>query len=488
MRLILFCLSFLLTLATFAKEKVALPFTFLNQYFEYSVNQNDEVFISGKKISFNSDFIKFTESKLQIKSDEFLKPIVWNIYFKNSAGKVIDNVKKIDLKNDYTSDVINEATVKDTTSVCLASANRYTQVIICKSIGASATNNQSQVFINGSLSQKQGRIILTQPNEKISLEIKFGSQDVIKVSTVKRQFLPSEIEKDSSKEVYDIKFYDLVDKLYSWTDSIGYEQESFIVPNDNIISVQQDFFNKDYSKKDVRMTYYKPQIPRKSISNMYAFNPFLTFSNLIGNTSSQNLNLQSKMGFGLRGYFNTEFDKKNDFLSKFAYFDFMSFNGSFKKNEYISSLNSYTINNNDSFFYNISAGLSKIYDPDFYYGPFINISKDSSIDKTAGASQIGLGSMLNLDAGVQAHYLVFERGHFQSNIFSGLSLMLPAQYSGETTTLFSPRLYLQADVGYREINTAYFFGFYYGYRQQETSSQKIKDQNFDYTFNYTVYF
>jgi len=488
MKFNLFYFLFLVTSVTFAKEKVALPFTFLNQYFEYSVSQNDEIYISGKKIVFNSDFVKFTDSKLTIKSQDFLKSVPWNVYFKNSSGKVIENIKKIDLKDDFTSEIISESVLKEASSVCLVSSNRYTQAIVCKSVSRATLNNQMQILINGNIAQKQGRIILTQPNEKIFLEIKFGQEDIIKVSTVKRVFLPSEIEKDSSKEVYDIKFYDLVDKLYSWTDSIGYEQESFIVPNDNIISVQQDFFNKDYTKKDVRMTYYKPQIPRKSINNMYALNPFLTFSNLIGNTNSQNLNLQSKMGFGLRGFLNTEFDKKNTYLSRFANFDFMSFNGSFKKNEYISSLNSYTINNNDSFFYNVSAGLSKIYDPDFYYGPFVNISKDSSIDKSASALQVGLGSMLNLDAGVQAHYLVFERGHFQSNIFSGLSLMLPAQYSGETTTLFSPKFYLQADVGYREINTAYFFGFYYGYRQQETSSQKIKDQNFDYTFNYTVYF
>ena len=488
MRINYFIITFLFLNMAFSKEKVVLPFTFLNQYFEYEVSDTKDVIISDRKIPFGTQYVQIEQSQLVIATNDFFKSSVWNVYFKDASGKVIDSLKKVNLDTDFKSDNLKKSTIINSTSVCLMSTNRYTQAIVCKSLKADANNTKPQVFINGTQTQNYGRIILTQPSERISLEIRQNAFELIKITTVKRLFLPSEIEKDSSKEMYEIKFYDLVDKTFSWSDDIAYEQESFTIPNDNLILVKQDFFNKDYSKKDIKITYYKPVIPRKSINNMFAITPYLTFSNLNGNTSSQNLNLQSKMGFGVRGFINYEFDKKNEIFDYFKYFDFMSFNGSFKKSEYISSLNSYTINNNDTFFYNLSAGLSKIVNPDFYYGPYINIAKDSTIDKTSASQQIGLGSMLNLDIGAQFHYVLYEKGKFQSHVFSGLGLMLPSQYSDESTKLFSPRFYIQSEVGYRELNSAYFIGFYYGYRQQETSSQKIKDQNFDYIINYTVYF
>jgi len=478
----------LISIQSFTKEKIALPFTFLNQYFDYSIDSQSKIKISSKSILWNSELIILKENRLLIQSNDFFKNVNWNVYFKNEKSKIIFSLKNVSIDKNFMSDVLPESALKETESICLISSNRYTQALVCKSVKAnSAVTSYPQVMINGKTSSLTGRIILTQPKEKITLDIKASAKDLIRITTQKRLFVPSEIERDSSKQIYEIKFYDLEDKLFSWSDDIGYEQESFDIQNDKILNVKQDFFNKDYTKKDIKISYYKPPIPRKNINNMYAVYPYLGFANVVGNTTNQNVNLQSSIGFGFRGYLNYEFDKKNQYLKYLSLFDFMSFTVNFKKLDYISNVNNYSINNDGSFLYQLSSGLSIVYNEDLYYGVSLNINKDHSLEKVSSASKIGIGSLLNFDLGGYAHYLIFERGHLQSNVMSGLGFILPSQYSGESTQM-GTRFYTKFDVGYREINTIYTLGFNYSYRQQETSAQKIKDQTFDYTFGYSVFF
>lgn len=496
MKIVFFYFTFFFSLAAFSNEKVALPFTFLNQYFDYAVQNDNQIMISGRNLDFGYDFVDLKNNLLIFKNNEFLDNNFWNIEIKNKNGKSIEIVKRAKISHQSQIAIKNIEILKDAVSICLSSANKYTQAVLCKAINNinhTNTNNGSYVTheptieVNGLSVQKMGRIVLTQARERVLFRIKYSNFDFVQIVTFKRLFVPSEIEKNSNQEVYDIKFYDLVDRLYSWSDIIAYDQESFVIPNDSILRVQQDFFNKDYSKKDTKITFYRPSIPLKSVNNMYTISPYLTFANLNGNTSNQNLNLQSQMGYGLRGGLNFEFDKKNKYLQYIKNFDFISINTSFEKNSFLPSINSYTINNRDTYFYNLSLGLNKIFNYDFYYGPFVNVSKDFLISKTSDTKNINLESMYNVDTGVQMRYLVFEKGPFQSNLFSGLSMLLPAQYSSETTSL-APRFFLQADVGFRNINTAYLFGFHYDYREQQTSSQKIKEQSFDYMFNYSVYY
>jgi len=473
-----------------AKEAVSLPFTFLNQHFEYSVDNTQNVVIANKDFQWSKEFIRFQDNKLLISSNNFLKTSIWNVYFKNKIDKTVLNIKGVNLDQDYKSEVLSNDLIRDTEVVCLAASNRYTQAMICKKISnqnSESTNQFPVVSINEKASTLVGSIILTHPKEKITLRISLGERDFIQVTTRKRQIIPSEIEKDSSNEMYEIKFYDLEDKLFSWKENISFDQEKFNIQNDKIISVQQDFFNKDYSKKDLKITYYKPPVPKKKINNMYQVSPFLGFGNLVGNTSNQNVNLQSELGFGVRGYYNYEFDKENRYLKSLSYFDFMSFVASFKKLQYISSINSYSINNENPFLYQLSAGLSVVYNQDLYYGFGLNINKEDSLAKDVSSQVINVSSVLNIDIGGYAHYLLYAKNKIQSHVLAGAGLLLPAQYSGESTSL-GTRFFTEFQVGYRDLNTLYSFGLNYGYRQQETSSQKIKSQTFDYTLGYAVYF
>ncbi|AZZ36327.1 hypothetical protein CIK05_05830 [Bdellovibrio sp. qaytius] len=496
MKLAVFFLSLFLPMLALA-DAPKLPFVFLNQYFEYDVSEGKVYSIGDHKIDWNDDFAQIVDGKLILKKQDILLAGLWNISMKDQANKVVFNVKEQDL-NALRTFVLPVASGTTTpiaataTTVCLSSRNLITQYLMCKSLtpvppGANDTQ-YPEVSISKIKANRYGRVILNQPKKSILFEIKVNDVESIKLTTRKRLIIPSTVKKNVARKDYQIKFVDMEWDNYSWETNVGYDQEAFRVPNDNLVTVYQDYFNKDNSNKELELTYYVPPYKRMKIMNMYSFSPFFGFSKFTGNTRTKNVQILSEMDISLRTYIMMQMPKEERWKWFTQYFHFWTASANFRAIKYVSNVNSVTIANPSGFLFNFSGSVNRAYNDRLSYAFRGAIEKNTAIDyQSTNATTVNMNSVLNKEIGVQGSLNLYDKGRFVSFLHIGYSMLLPTQVSGSPTKIGS-RTYFRSDLHYADGNKLYGVGFHYNLRQQETALQKLNDQSFDYTASYSVAF
>lgn len=517
MKLAAIFLTLFLPMAVLA-ESPKLPFVFLNQYFEYDVSEGKIFSIGSRKIDWNDDFAQIVDGKLVLKKQDILLAGLWNITLKNAKNKVVFTVKETDLNalrtfvlpasataaimttpEPMTADASGTPevaalapTVAPGTTVCLSSRNIITQYLMCKSlvpVVPSADENQlPEVTISKKKANKFGRVILNQPKKSILFSVKVNQVESIKLTTRKRLIIPSTVKKNVARKDYQIKFVDLEWDNYSWETNVGYEQEAFRVPNDHLVTVYQDYFNKDNSNKELDLVYYVPPYKRMKILNMYSFSPFFGFSRFEGNTRTKNVSILSEYDISLRTYIMMQMPKEQKWKWFTKYFHFWTASANFRSIKYVSKVNTVTIANPTGFLYNFSGSVNRAFNDRISYAFRAALEKNTAIDYTsATTSQVNMSSALNKEIGVQGSLNMYDKGRFVSFLHVGYSLLLPTDISGSTTKMGS-RTYFRTDLHYADGNKLFGVGFHYNLRDQQTAIQKLKDQSFDYTASYSVAF
>lgn len=500
-------------------EAPKLPFVFLNQYFEYDVSEGKIFSIGGHKIDWNDDFAQIVDGKLVVKKQEILLAGLWNITLKNPKNKVVFTVKDLDLNANRTFALPTSATaaimtmpepvaadasattevappaapvVAAGTTVCLSSRNIITQYLMCKSLTpvppAASETQYPEVSIAKKKANKFGRVILNQPKKSILFDVKVNQLESIKLTTRKRLIIPSTVKKNVARKDYQIKFVDMEWDNYSWETNVGYDQEAFRVPNDNLVTVYQDYFNKDHSNKELDLVYYVPPYKRMKIMNMYSFSPFFGFSRFEGNTRTKNTSILSEYDISLRTYVMMQMPKEQKWKWFTKYFHFWTASANFRSIKYVSKVNTVTINNPQGFLYNFSGSVNRAYSDRISYAFRAALEKNTAIDYTAAtSSQVNMSSVLNKEIGVQGSLNLYDKGRFVSFLHAGYSLLLPTEISGSNSKM-GTRTYFRSDLHYADGNKLWGIGFHYNLRNQETALQKLKDQSFDYTASYSVAF
>lgn len=496
MKLTAIFLSLFLPLVAQA-ETPKLPFVFLNQYMEYDVSEGKIFTIGDRKIDWNDDFAQIVDGKLLLKKQEILLAGLWNITLKDQANKVIFNIKEQDLNNLRTF-VLPVASgtampvAQTAATVCLNSRNVITQYLMCKSLVPVPPGADDLKYPEVSIAKKKvnkfGRLILNQPKKSILFEVKINDVESIKLTTRKRLIIPSTVKKNVARKDYQIKFVDMEWDNYSWETNVGYEQEAFRVPNDNLVTVYQDYFNKDNSNKELDLTYYVPPYKRMKIMNMYSFSPFFGFSKFQGNTRTKNTLILSEMDISLRTYIMMQATKEEKWKWLTQYFHFWTASANFRAIKYVSEVNSITIANPSGFLFNFSGSVNRAYNERISYALRAAIEKNTAIDyQSSAASVVNMSSVLNKEIGVQGSLNMYDRGRFVSYLHAGYSMLLPTEVSGSQTKIGS-RMYFRTDIHYADGNKLWGVGFHYNLRDQQTALQKLKDQSFDYTASYSVAF
>lgn len=518
MKLAAVFLTLFLPMAVLA-ESPKLPFVFLNQYFEYDVSEGKVFNIGGHKIDWNDDFANIVDGKLVIKKQEILLAGLWNITIKNDKNQVVFSVKEQDLNALRTFILPTSATtaimkmpepisaeasattevaaapaaptIAPGTMLCLSSRNVITQYLMCKSLapvppGANDTQYPI-VSISKKKANKYGRVILNQPKKSILFDVKVNDVESVKLTTRKRIIIPSTVKKNVARKDYQIKFVDMEWDNYSWETNVGYDQEAFRVPNDNLVMVYQDYFNKDHSNKELDLVYYVPPYKRMKILNMYSFSPFFGFSRFEGNTRTKNTSILSEYDISLRTYIMMQMPKDEKLKWFTKYFHFWTASANFRSIKYVSKVNTVTIANPEGFLYNFSGSVNRGLTERISYAFRAALEKNTAIDYASVASQVTMSSVLNKEIGVQGSLNMYDKGRFVSFLHVGYSLLLPTDISGSTSKMGS-RTYFRTDLHYADGNKLYGVGFHYNLRDQQTALQKLKDQSFDYTASYSVAF
>ena len=478
-------------------EAPKLPFVFLNQYFEYDVSEGKTFNIGGHTIEWDDDFAKIVDGKLLFKKQSILiGGTLWNIVLKDQANKTVFNLKEQDL-NALRTFVLPVASgtvtpiAETAKTVCINSRNLITQYLMCKSLtpvtGVDETK-YPEVSIGKKKANKFGRVILNQPKKSILFDVKINDVESIKLTTRKRLIIPSTVKKNVANKNYQIRFVDVEWDNYSWDTNVGYDQEAFKVPNDSLVTVYQDYFNKDNSNKELDLTYYVPPYKRMKIMNMYSFSPFFGFSKFEGNTRTKNVLILSEMDISLRTYIMKQMPKDEQYKWFTQWFHFWTASANFRAIKYVSEVNTVTIANPSGFLYNFSGSVNRAFNERISYAFRAAIEKNTAVDYLSSASSVvNMSSVLNKEIGVQGSLNMFDRGRFVSYLHAGYSMLLPTDISGSQTKIGS-RTYFRTDLHYADGNKLFGVGFHYNLRQQETSLQKLKDQSFDYTASYSVAF
>lgn len=501
-------------------DKPQLPFVFLNQYIEYDVSEGMTFSIGGHKIDWNDDFATIKDGKLLIKKQEILLTGLWNIAVKSPNNKVVFTVKDQDLNALRTFPIPPNAlatlmgkaepvapaegvsgtveaavqpevpAVAPGSTVCLSTRNKITQYLMCKSLTPMPPPAEGfpQVQIAKKKVNPYGRVILNQPKKSILFDVKINDLESIKLTTRKRLIIPSTVKKNVTRKDYQIKFIDVEMDNYSWETNVGYEQEAFKVPNDNLVTAYQDYFNKDTSNKELDLVYYVPPYKRMKILNMYSISPFFGFSRFEGNTRTKNVSILSEYDISLRTYIMKQMPKDEKWKWFTKYFHFWTASANFRSIKYVSNVNSVTVANPQGFLYNLSGSVNRAFNERISYAFRVAIEKNTAVDySSTNSSEVNMSSVLNKELGVQGSLNMYDQGRFVSFLHAGYAWLLPSDISGSQSKM-GTRAYFRTDLHYADGNKLYGVGFHYNLRNQETQLQKLKDQSFDYTASYSVAF
>lgn len=501
-------------------EKPQLPFVFLNQYIEYDVSEGKIFNIGGHKIDWNDDFATIKDGKLLIKKQEILLAGIWNITVKNPKNKVVFTVKDQDLNALRTFPMPASATaaimmvpepvttpeevsgtvaaaapqpqelvIAPGSTVCLSTRNKITQYLMCKSLTPMTDlEGYPKVEIAKKKVNPYGRLILNQPKKSVLFDVKINELESIKLTTRKRLIIPSTVKKNVARKDYQIKFIDVEMDNYSWETNVGYEQEAFKIPNDNLVTAYQDYFNKDSSNKELDLVYYVPPYKRMKILNMYSISPFFGFSRFEGNTRTKNVSILSEYDISLRTYIMKQMPKEQKYQWFAKYFHFWTASANFRSIKYVSNVNSVTVANPQGFLYNLSGSVNRAFSDRISYAIRAAIEKNTAVDYNSNNSaEVNMSSVLNKELGVQGSLNMYDRGRFVSFLHAGYAWLLPTDISGSQSKM-GTRAYFRTDLHYADGNKLYGIGFHYNLRNQETQLQKLKDQSFDYTASYSVAF
>ncbi|MCM2353176.1 MAG: hypothetical protein NDI63_06115 [Pseudobdellovibrio sp.] len=501
-------------------DKPQLPFVFLNQYIEYDVSEGKILNIGGHKIDWNDDFATIKDGKLLLKKQEILLAGIWNITVKNPKNKVVFTVKEQDLNALRTFPMPASATatlmmapepvaapeevsgtvaaallqpqelvIAPGSTVCLSTRNQITQYLMCKSLTPmTPLEGYPQVEIAKKKVNPYGRLILNQPKKSVLFDVKINELESIKLTTRKRLIIPSTVKKNVARKDYQIKFIDVEMDNYSWETNVGYEQEAFKIPNDNLVTAYQDYFNKDNSNKELDLTYYVPPYKRMKILNMYSISPFFGFSRFEGNTRTKNVSILSEYDISLRTYIMKQMPKEQKYQWFAKYFHFWTASANFRSIKYVSNVNSVTVANPQGFLYNLSGSVNRAFSDRISYAIRAAVEKNTAVDYNSNNSaEVNMSSVLNKELGVQGSLNMYDRGRFVSFLHAGYAWLLPTDISGSQSKM-GTRAYFRTDLHYADGNKLYGIGFHYNLRNQETQLQKLKDQSFDYTASYSVAF
>lgn len=258
------------------------PFVYLNQYFEYKIQNSESIKINDKVYSL-LDLIENTEN--------------------------IDGFKA-------------DLNISTEAQLCTSKTTSFTKITACKQSKEKLIVSQiEKSSINDMIVENSGQVILTDNETPVVFKAHFKDGSQFEISTIKRVVLPVKIQKESGSEDFNIVFKDTkLDQNNSWTESINFNQSYFEFKKDALLNVRQGIYFNDnvnastaYSRSFIIAEDNTPKF------NFVGIEPIFVFNELNGKSNEINATLRSNMGLGLA----FTLDKKiNDLSSYFGHAQF----------------------------------------------------------------------------------------------------------------------------------------------------------------------
>lgn len=301
------------TAATGTATASQLPFLYLNQYFQYDIKSQDEIFLAEKIFNFANFKISVSNSKAEV-GLLLLKPWIMknsSLVFRDKTNATINSTAVSKENFNYMLSI-----PADARSLCLVSSSQFSEAEFCKSLVVSALQEfEVQVTANGEVLDKAGLVVLKDRENILNFSAALSVDQLVLLKTKKRNVFPISIKKLADAETMTIVFRDqgLTEKN-AWEDKINIDQSFVILQLDPLISVKQDlYFNEGISRQSplsYSSTVVKLAPLNRLEENGLTTEVFGIFSGSKAFSPGLNVSLNSDLGKGVRSTYRWSISAK----------------------------------------------------------------------------------------------------------------------------------------------------------------------------------
>lgn len=460
-------------------QKLKLPFSLLNQYFEYFVEKDGKVNLSDKAFYLNK--VLYYNQNMNVYQ---IDPDFLNL-FKNS--KIFVNyISQYPISIDYNlnksiNSSLNLIPSGNSMGLCLIIQNEFTTLELCisrKPISI-VELNAPKVKIDNQSVDASGMVILNVDNERLGLNIDFNEQNYIHLKTEKKFFNLVNLKKDIQEEELKARFLISKNKK-NWDEKLSLTSDSFKIPYDEIITLNQDYLITDLNFKNTNYDYeYKdPPSLFKVSTQRYGVEPTLYYSSLTSQNAQDFLvNLNSDMGKGIKLFYQNDVGKTQQNFYSFLFFVTSIQND--VQNQTI--LNKYHIP------YQLSYMRKFLYSNNLSLGLGTFIQENLFFTDSATSEATELFTAVNSGLSAFVDYKIYNQQKIEVTIpFEAKVLQPVVQGKSKVNTGFSFELGIK---GSYQLGWGRFsLGISYGERFQNSEEIQLKEQFFNYNAGYIYLF
>lgn len=412
-------------------EEIAarMPLRYMNQYFNYSINEQ-EIQISQFKIN--------PKSIDQFIDDEGLKPVD---------------------KSD-----------------CAVKKTFFSQLLICRH--AEMTYGSFEIFINKQKVDPKGIVVVQDNKLPLLLEIKNNGKRFIELRTRKRRIVPYKISKDADSKSVFLDLVDLDKRRYRWEKTISTDDDSFDIERvDELLDLRQDFVFTDKNMEKNAINYTMA-LPKEMIiaTNRFGLNllaGYSSFSTMVSNFTSR---INSTVGFGVKLLYEKNLSENGSAYTNISYyrasiledqnlniisqksFDLIDFNVGYRQFLNLDWTLGYEFNYRNNFYSYLDPSQTNIYDIEKTSSLILGLVPEYNLIKTRLWTVV-VDSVLGVVLPQQTKYGKTDMG-FAIEPSAKLTYKLNEYriYAGMT---YSGKIFKNADAQFSNKELIYSFGFYY---------------------------
>lgn len=276
------------------------PFVYLNQYFNYQVDNANQITINDKSWSLEDFSIVTSGQKFKIQLESSLSD--FNTDSEVAVVGADGKYKKLASGNKIFSLEMTQAQL-NSGSICITKSNEYTKVILCRSGQNAEVGALKQATANSKDIEANGTVILNDNTSNMNFKAVYADNSSFEMITKKRSVWPVKIEKDIGSEEFEMNFVDASNDKHKWTEDVAISQTYFPLKYDNIIALRQGIFFNDYINKDTSITksynVKAARAPEGPKNHILTVEPIVVFNEITGKSTEINATLRSGAGMGV---------------------------------------------------------------------------------------------------------------------------------------------------------------------------------------------
>lgn len=276
------------------------PFVYLNQYFNYQVDNSANIKINDSVWSLDDLAITLKDKKAKVELRRSL-----SAFNKDSEVGIIGTdgqYKKLSSGEKISSLEINPNQLNNSL-ICVTKNNEYTKITLCRNGLSQNVGNLSKATANTKDIEPAGTVILNDNTDNINFKVTYADKSSFELITKKRSVWPVKIEKDKGSEDFEMNFVDAANDKYKWNADVSISQTYFPLRFDNLISLRQGIFFNDSITKEISITksynVKAATLPEGPKNNIITVEPIFVFNEISGKSIEINATLRSGTGMGI---------------------------------------------------------------------------------------------------------------------------------------------------------------------------------------------